>query len=256
MQHSITVHGAKAADTTGLKRIPSTPEGIAFGKVPGKVAYHDPDYADASLGWARERVDNTKSPFDGVITELANGQKVFGSADETQATRIDFNAEVDPNRWTSICVGFPRERPASVTPLMLMEYQNTVGEGNLALLLSIEQVNFNNYQLLEDTRTGGVRISYNGGFGARTSLSILMTTFSVERGLKMYDGGELVASNDDDKRPLELTDGVYNLYRNGRGQFGPSFLLNTDLSDPENAGFKRAIEKFLMDKYSIPEGPQ
>lgn len=257
MQHSITIHGAKAKDTTGLKRIPSTPEGIAFGNVPGKVAYHDPDYADASLGWARERVDNTKSPFDGVITELANGQKMFGSEDEAHSTRIDFEANVNPERWSVVTVLKPRDRDLGPGPGVTLEYDGALAEsGEIAIVLGFTREGLNNFFLYEDGRLGETRLTYAANFADRTTPAIMTTTFSIDRGIRIYDGGELVASNPDDKRPLTQHDGAYSLFRNGRGQFGANFLLNTDLSDPENTGFKRAIEKFLMTKYDIPEGPQ
>lgn len=86
--------------------------------------------------------------------------------------------------------------------------------------------------------------------------ALLLATFSVQRGISFFVNGDLTR-HVADYRPLG--DGKFHLGAQGlpqssggfSGRLGHLMLFNEDLSSVENTGYRRVLERILMDHYGI-----
>ncbi|WP_375058423.1 hypothetical protein [Zobellella sp. DQSA1] len=102
---------------------------------------------------------------------------------------------------------------------------------------------------------GNVRLEAAGVIQNNVTI-LMMATFSTRNGLKIFANGHQVAINSADKNPLDnqYHGGQFEMFRNSpttNTQLGICGVLDIDLGWPEHAGYRRAIERFLMDKYGI-----
>lgn len=87
---------------------------------------------------------------------------------------------------------------------------------------------------------------------------LAMCTFSEIGGVNLYLDGQLGASNADARQPFESLDGpgeywlLSGFNNSGReGQVGHTGILDIDLSRPESAGRRRALESYMFELYGI-----
>lgn len=83
---------------------------------------------------------------------------------------------------------------------------------------------------------------------ARQGPLLIMMAFSVGEGLKIFDGGQLVAAAPDDRNPL--TDGLTGpdnllIMQNACGDYGSIGILNAGLGSDRRTGDRLAIEAFM-----------
>lgn len=231
-----------------------------MGAVPGWVAYHDPDYASEEFSLNRAQGVNDVARFPLVFSEFGNGQKCFGEDIAGPGFAINMNVSLNPNAWTAFHVIQPVDGGSGLGPAKLVRWNQAAQEGDITLDIGFNRVNIDPYIVYESptdptSGSGETRLTYDGGLADRTIPTLMMTTFSIENGLQIFDNGSLVESATNDKRPLtQGLDGDQSFFRNSRGRFGLAGILNTDLGAPENTGHRKAIERFVMQKYGIPQG--
>lgn len=99
----------------------------------------------------------------------------------------------------------------------------------------------------------GQRLSWtpSEGYAGRTAL--VMFTGSTRDGLRLFEDGDLVADEPEETAPIDsgFLPGEWRFFNGCRGLIGNLGLLSVDLGWPEHAGYRRSIERFLMDKYEI-----
>lgn len=254
------IQGVELAEVSSLPKIEQTPEGLAMGGIPGWVAFVDPAYIVRSPGQVRNRaIRNTmgSATSDVVNGSFANGALSFDHTADPFNLTLPVNG-INNDAWSVFFV-------ANVTSGIGVQYifrsspiissgdgvGTSVGFGASGGHIIV-------YEPSEADDGNPQRLSYNGAFASVDRAQLFMVTFSTTHGLKIYVDGALVASDPDDKAPLTNGHEIDSLlmYRSTRGDHGMGGLLNIDLSAPENTGHRRAIGRFLMAKYGIPEGPQ
>lgn len=109
------------------------------------------------------------------------------------------------------------------------------------------------YDQAIDTSGIPIRLLAPYDFTTREDFSLIVVSFSVEHGLKIMINGSIAAENPDDKQPLHpsVNDGDAYYFRLFYGQMGVCGQLNIDLGAPENSGYRRMLERYLMNKYGI-----
>lgn len=254
------IQGVNLSDETGLSKIPVSDEGRAMGSVPGWQVLFDPSYAgDGRIRNRAQPSDNETHDSGPMTIGERDGQDVFDQESDGVIARHTKGA-VNPSAWSVFWCG-KMDAVSNVPRIVAPQNDDFNEESDFVLNVGFtntggrlfigQQSRFNN---------NPERLSYSpsGAFASREEFSLLMATFSTTEGLKIYDGGELVASDSSDTTALNgaLEPGAFRWWRFMRGQWGMTGLLNIDLGAPENTGHRRAIERFLMDKYGIPQGPQ
>lgn len=245
-------------NTNGLRRVVTTPEGRAFGNVPGREILLDPAYANASESTARNRA----KPVDHRIIETfgegspdpirtLNGLPWF-VGDTDRRIGIRTRPRINKNEWTVFAVVMPEPREGGTNAGYLVSNLGSEAEGELHLSIGWPRSVLSALRVYEQGSLNQ-RISADIDFASRSIPSLVEITFSIEYGLKIFDGGDLVAENPDDKRPLTYevapTDSLW--FANGHCRGGISGLYNIDLSKEKNAGRRASIVNFLKQKYGI-----
>lgn len=258
------ITGVSLQDSS-LPKITISPEGQAMGAVPGWACMFDPEY-----------ITIPSSPEENSALNRSSGRFVLtgrgssSSPEKVEEDGLPFiraygqdflnmlgDRDVDPERWTVFAV--IKNDPEDVTGsgrarnfIVLSEPGDTADGISLSVSYSNQTGNFIVYEYDDDVPNMPQRISVEAGL-LDNELALVMATFSVENGIKAYVNGQLAGEEPDDKRPL--THGYnadqYRFFRLFRGQYGMAGILSADLGSPENEGHRRAIEKFLMNKYSI-----
>lgn len=234
----------------------TTPEGRAMGHVPGWVMLLDPDYlvgANAVRNRALRDGIATNDPGAVPLDAFDNDEAAFAPTQGSLLQLRPDRAAFDPESWSYFTVGMVSEA-SGVLPRLVSP---VVEQGDvLGPYIVFYETGYHGVALYEGS--GAIspalrRINAAVRMAERTSPALLMFTFSTRDGLKIFVDGELSASNPDDKRPLDFgyQAGTWELFRGMRGQWGMTGVLNIDLGWPEHAGYRRSIERFLMNKYGI-----
>lgn len=255
------VHGVEINASSTLPRLQVTPEGLAMGGVPGWLALSHPEYTVDDLRIRNIAQSgsffNIRYSSEGGISfgEMPGGQLSIRSMDEA-SVNYEVGVDLNPDQWTAFAVVKPVVVDQAYPQAIFRPEEESRAGDEVGLQFGMSPST--RTVAIYDNPTSGsgsTRLEYTGvNLSQRDSPSLLMATFSLSRGLAIYDGGQVVAQNPNDTRPLELSvSGERNLQfmRNARGDFGISGILGVDLSEPVNNGHRRAIEKFLMTKYGI-----
>lgn len=259
------ISGITLEGNAGLPRVQITPEGRAMGAVPGWSVFLDPSYSQINPQYIRNRAqpDGNDLVSDGSFEyDEINGNTAFLMTNEAggMAHRPQ-KGNIDPDRWTVFFVGadMVATKPTAI-PRIIAPVDDTLEGVALNFGYNSTGAAIVLYEQAQFDPGNPIRLRYDPltPLFVRESPTLIMATFSVERGINIFDGGSLVKSEPNDTRPLTIAIGKEESrwFRFVRGKFGMCGLLNTDLSAPENTGHRRAIERFLMTKYGIPEGPQ
>lgn len=255
------------SDPFGLrKHNPSEFERV-FGDVPNLSILVAPEFADGMQAL------NLAKPFDTALedyqrqidfTTFPNSAPAFDARFSTpdRIRFIPLQGGVDPRRWTAFAVVMPIVPSAAAIPKLFRP--NLAFNDETALCLNVGWFSSGNTITIHETAatTEGqpLRLSFvpTTSLTARAAPSLLMFTFSTERGLRIFDGGEEVAVDEADTRPLTamINPGEITMFHNFHGRAGISGLVNTDLSAPENTPHLDRVTDFLLAKYGIPAGSQ
>lgn len=253
------INGVSLDSATALPRISRTPEGIAMGAIPGWAVFVDPAYATSQGVRNRAQPSSVPEFSNDALLSSINESAAFEFTEEQFATlQAPISGDINPERWTAFFVTSElTENPFTSRQEIISPVLEESGVVCLRIILT-EAVGEAVSVYENSVRSTGqpIRISYDNAELSDAAPSLLMCTFSVERGLSIWRNGEQVAVNSDDKRPLTFGTGGsdYEMFHYRRGKQGMTGVLNIDLSAPENSGHRRAIEKFVMNKYGIPEG--
>lgn len=242
------LQGVRLPQATGLPVVAPTPEGKAMGAIPGWNILIDPDYVGHNSVLNRAKIDSMfMASNSGYEYGAISGETAFSLGGGPRfAPTVDMN----PTAWSAFfVVQTPRDGATGGRELLRPIEIDTEGVGPRVTIRA------NGHLWLYGTSTtvdrlGGPEIPDNEAF-------LAMATFSTRDGTKLYCDGELVAANPDDKRPLDekYSAGEYMLLSGTSADLpmlvGMCGVLDIDLGWPEHAGYRRAIERFLMDKYGI-----
>ncbi len=239
--------------------IQMTEEGKAIGHIPGWVLFTDPDYLIGDKGIRNRAKSNSVC----VGTEVL--VKSFFSSGASAITR---SSDVSTNTMAKIPEQLPTtefswfgvyQAPLNTTSgVSFIRHIISTPEGGISL------------NVVRRAATSGIVVSArptDTTFRAETrggifdlsdeTPKLVMVTFSLEMGVKIFVNGRLEAENPTDTRPLntgflpnETVMGVGGAFA-GTALQGMTGLLSIDLSKPEYSGYRLLIEKFMKEKYAI-----
>lgn len=259
MRNHQIIKGVRVKNATGLSSIDIKPEDTAIGNVPGWNTLLDPDYVfpdgqrvlnRVNQGQYATSLSGSGSGIDGINTgTMASGETGFESGSGTSdLLGINMPTAWNPTAWTFFAV---------------CEFENS--QNVQYLVRSDEEVDAGEFQPVISIDEGGEAIrvwdSYRRGFRLSADNPgivqyvpfLVMVTFSVDLGLKIWKDGEIIASDATATEPLttDYQAGEWAVLRNCRKRFGYVGLLDVDLSVEKMLGDRRALERFLMQKYGI-----
>lgn len=258
-------HGVKLDNPVGLPRHIERPEDI-LRAIPEWAILCVPTYSSVAENYTRNIAN------DGVRTNPRNNTDLSLSEFETglglPAYDMQINAgfnffitprQINPNEWSCFGVIFPipNTESGSTAPQRLI--RPTVVDDNLrGIHVGWNRVGMNNiivYDNLGGASGNPQRLSYPIDLVDRTAPTLVLVTFSTDRGLRIWDNGQIGAVNTDDHTPIdEGIDGSPDSYiglQNMRGQCGPFGVLSLDLSRPEYTGYRVMLEQFCRARYGV-----
>lgn len=247
------IPGLKIDNANGLPTVQQTAEGAAMRGVPDWAAYVDPAYRSGNLVRNRARADGAAmqlaSPVTPVMTTLA-GRPAFNL--DAQHLRIIANGALKPNAWTIFAV---------------MNFGTTAGDPQI-IAMSRTVVSSPDMSLRVGVSNSGhaVYVWSRGAFGSGQPIrqqrelaqslagrtALVMFTGGAS-GIHAYVNGQEVITAPEDTAPLSAgyAAGDWEFFRGCRGIVGEAGGLGIDLGARENTHFRKAIEQFLIARYSI-----
>lgn len=239
----------------GAPGIVTTPEGLAMGHIPGWAMLIDPGYLHGPrdlINRALPRNLATNPANDIPIDAFANGQPAVRPV-TGQAMRVNTDVSINPDMWSIFTVARYVENNTGAKGLLINS--SSEQSGVIAPQIGFSQGGSNAIIWENSMSTAGQpqRLNVEVGLAARTQPALIMFTFSVREGLRTFVDGVQVGAAPDDKRPLKLgyQAGEWEMFRFLRSLWGMTGLLNIGLGWPEHAGYRHAIERFLMTKYGL-----
>lgn len=255
----LKLRGVSLEAANGLPTISITPEGKAMGSIPGWKMLLDPAYPAGTGLLNRARANDVLNTIDAALEpgdfgQFANGEIAY-SMGNSITKRLPSTFAMNVDAWSAFFVlSIDRSGTASGgTELMRPEDRLSDGIGPRIT------VRTNGQFAIIGTRDSNIRLDTGGNSFPDDSVRVMMATFSVREGLRIFDNGKLVAENGNDRAPLDeqFTAGEFAFFRSRPSSgiesclIGMTGILDIDLGWPEHAGYRRAIERFLMDKYGI-----
>jgi hypothetical protein len=252
------LQGVNFDSSTALTSIDITPEGKAMGAVPGWQMLIDPDYMVSGAPRNRALPNSVTSSSRSINTgTFPNGQTSMKIDAPTDGITTIMPQDVAFNKtaWSVFVV--IREDAEMTMDTAFFRSITSAPSGSLSLRLGTSSTGVvggdRSINVWEGTTTTRVAYVPEKIFAGRTVLH--MVTFSIRDGLSIFTNGKKVSSNPDDKRPLDQGDGAgeWRMFYSSNmvADVGMAGVLSIDLAQPENSGHRRAIERFLMEKYGI-----
>ena len=254
MKRIITLSGVELPTYAGLPTVVRTEEGRAMGGVPGWKFMMDPAYMVDGAPRNRAKPNSVSVALDQDIPigEGLNSQPVFAIDIGTDgATRLDPNVGFNNNAWSVFLVVDDKDTSALAN---LVRSNSAPASGELNIRISTTAASA--FAVFEGDSTSRL-VYYPGAEGGFRGVPTLwMVTFSTRDGLRIFRDGVLRASAPDDTRTFDSDFGAgqWEFFNSGsdfNADVGISGLLDIDLGWAEHAGYRRAIENFLMTKYGI-----
>lgn len=234
------------------------PEDIAMGHIPDWLCLFDPEYASDGGAYDRARppvlAEVDSSPNHGIPRSVfPNGQPAFNP---TSSAFTSWNADVAFPRdaWTVFAVVRTASGSTGSAQFFVGPKQASPESSPIpAVGLSQDNAHFRVWAHGSAVPAGAARIGYTPSVGFLNRTALLMATFSIRDGLRLFENGVQVAANAADKAPIAATyaPGEWNFLRFTRGLYGMTGVLSRDLGQAENAPYRKAIETFLLTKYGI-----
>lgn len=246
------LQGVRLSGASGLPTVTPTPEGKAMASIPGWLIMIDPAYREGPDVLNRAApsaiIPSSDSPPVGAGSFPTTNEPAFaiGTGHERFFPDVAFPVEA----WTFFSV-LNGDFLSTQSPKELVLSKNLDQEYALRLGFNASGTDM---AVFTGPTPSVYRIRYAppDPFEGRTAL--VMYTFSTREGLRLYHNGELGAHEPTETQPLDHSVGpnqweFFSLSL--RGLVGMTGLLDIDLGWPEHAGYRRSIERFLMDKYGI-----
>lgn len=246
--------GVTLSNTVGLPTIAPRPEDV-MATIPGWVSLIDPDFVAADGKTVRNRAlprSHAVAVNASINTEdWGSGQRAFGRNGTTVSPSTYSTGAIDPTQF-SFFMPIKRYQALSSAQRMLCNRPSLVDVGDIAPHCEIgsggQQLWVRPFHWSGVTQAARMTVTHDF-----TQPTLVMLTFSVARGLAVWANGSLIGENRDDKRPLTKAfgSGDWGSMWSTDMLMGMHGVLNVDLSAPENAGHRRTIEGYLMQKYGI-----
>lgn len=192
--------------------------------------------------------------LDGTTLDPIDSPLVFGTSPDGQpamvfdeeSRRLEVPVALPATSWSAFFVVRISDDP--LMNLMRSKVDSTGSELSLRVFLSASVPDFVMY---ENVATERLRLIPAVPLLNRTAM--LMITFSTLNGIVMYENGVQGAAAPNDKRPITAGIGPFEweMFRTMRGAVGMCGLIGLDLSLDRYAGYRRAIDRFLLAKYGI-----
>ena len=253
MIKTIPLHGVSLSGANGLPTVASAandPASQAIGGIPGWKVFIDPSEGTASSLPNLARANSVFTPLTGSFEydDLGPGLDTYLSDDWANAAdkRLTAPVGINPTAWTffyvlnTTSVGVDGNR-------VLAKTNSGVPGGSEGIEIRIDTSNG-----LRLIRTTGTTLVASGALVNDTTV-LIMATFSTRDGTSLRKNGAEIAANSADLNPLTFEFGPqqWGMLRTPFGEFGMMGLLDIDLSWPENAGYRRALETYLINRYGI-----
>ena len=248
-------------NTSTLGKLTLTEEGKALGHIPGWKMLVDPAYRSNGTKGLRNRAlpgNFLVGTEDIVDKTFQNGAAGFSSTSVGYSNAPLANFNINPTEWTYFGV-----LEASVVTNTSFLARSIMGPGGdeVGLYIFITASG----ALAIDSKQPAPPYVYrlrskDWVLGQSAGAKLLMITFSVEKGLKLYINGGLSAENTTDTQPLTaslVAAGAFRLFQQTPSDlenpivFGNQGFLDIDLSKTENIGYRKQIERFMKTKYGI-----
>ncbi|EKD1480629.1 hypothetical protein RQV66_001247 [Vibrio alginolyticus] len=190
--------------------------------------------------------------YQAVPSEFVNGKECLAFPDSGYTSIYDTGVEVNKTAWTVFAV-------VNLTPDTPHEIFTPHGEDIVDDTSYGLRVGFNNTGIFRIWRGDtSIRLAHGDGALYMDQLVYVMATYSTNDGLRMYRNGVEVATSPDDKAPLTVSrftlfgTALGTISTSGmNGQFGEMGVMDISLGEPENDSYRRAVDEWLMNKYSI-----
>lgn len=246
MKRIIPLAGVEMPASVTLPTIARTPEGLAMGGIPGWRLLADPAHATATALRNRAR-PNAMMPANGTLSMGTMAGRPALAATST-TPRVTVTTAMNPEAWTAFfTLQTPRLGASGGRELIRA---NDIDNDGIGPRVTIRT---NGTVAIFENQSNRLRLQ--GPVIPDDAPCLIMATSSIRDGLRLYLDGALVAANPDDRRPLNAGFGAgeYGLFRASSLPLliGMHGLLDLDLGWPEHAGYRRAIEGFLMPFYGI-----
>ena len=246
----IKQHGVSLSGANGLPPVVNDPVSDAIAGIPGWKVFIDPAEGTSSELPNLARANSVFTPNTGSFEydDLGTGLDTYLSDDWANAAdkRLTSPVGINPTAWTffyvlnTTSVGTDGNR-------VLARYNSAVPSGKEGIELRITTAN--DLRLIRNV--GTTLVASDAMVDDTTTL--IMATFSTRDGTALRKNGTEIAANAADLNPLTFEFGPqqWGMLRTPFGEFGMMGLLDIDLSWPENAGYRRALETYLINRYGI-----
>lgn len=251
------IAGITLPTDTGLPTVNRTAEGVAMGAIPGWSIMFDPAYATPASLRNRAQPDNNIPVTTGALAAgTINAQPSINITSDTLVGGAgEIKGALNPDAISGFAVlgglgSSPVNRHYIFRPNI---QQSDVICPAFAFVNVSGQASAVIYENSVSQPGQPQRLSYRFDAFLQPAPHLVMWTASIENGVSIWIDGIQRAVNADDKRAMNfgLAAGDIGSFVGARGNFGHAGLLNIDLAAPENTGHRRAIERFMMQKYGI-----
>lgn len=246
MKRIIPLPGVEVPGSVAMPTIARTPEGLAMGGIPGWTVLADPAYRTANAVRNRAR-PRAMMPANATMTAATlSGRPALEVTSTTP--RLTSVTPMNPDAWTAFFV-------VKTSIFGASGGRELIRANDIDNILIGPRIAIRTNGTLAMFENPSANVRLQGPTIPNDETCLLMGTSSIRDGLRLFIDGELVAANPDDTRPLNggYGAGQYGFHRASSvamqtGMFG---VLDIDLGWPEHAGYRRAIEGFLLDFYGI-----
>ncbi|MBV1865619.1 MAG: hypothetical protein KUG74_14460 [Rhodobacteraceae bacterium] len=254
MRNFFKLHGVSLSAANNLPQIALTDTDKAIGSIPGWLGFWDPANINA------EKIPNgvtnaLHSAAASIPTGTLNGHPVLNLTD-ANSTSVLPDVAIPQTEFSFFGVVAPIIDTSEMN-IAVWDAADLGTAGARGFRFGIQDdlnecyVAFDGTQSANPVERRVIRYTPATSFVGRTVL--LMATFSIDEGWRIFENGVEVVSEPTEKDPLNAAylAGEWRLYSYGRGKFGEAGLLDIDLGKAANAGYRRAIENLFMTKYAI-----
>lgn len=258
MRKHMKYHGINIENNNGLPVVAPSPD-ISMASLPDgywnllidpdNIIPSPPAAMNRATGDMRQNMDNDNIS----LTQFPNGATAFSSRAET-SIRFSSDQEINGSGWTVFVVLQQLNLFVGVEDLFNSRAPDASSPGR-SLRVSIVQSGREIVVYEHGGRVlGGTQLlTHVGDYRDRNEPTLLMVTFSEERGLAIFDNGVQVAYAPDEREPLRANTapGEWWAFENARSNYGLTGQLNADLGLPRNTLYRKLIEQHLASKYGI-----